>query len=89
LIDQYEFCQHHSLKLYNEVVSISFMNRVLGMKDKLAREDAERYQKLKKRYAAVFFSAPRNRSFKRRCHFYAHDLYEKLSIFYQNARKEK
>ena len=89
LIDQYEFCQHHSLKLYNEVVSISFMNRVLGMKDKLAREDAERYQKLKKRYAAVFFSAPRNRSFKRRCHFYAHDLYEKLSIFYQNASKEK
>lgn len=82
LIDQYVFCQSHGLKPYKEVVSISFMNRVLGLKDTVSREDAERYRKLKKRYAAVFFSAPRNRSIKRRCHFYAHDLYEKLSFFF-------
>ena len=89
MIDQYEFCQSHDLKPYKELVSVSFMNRFFGVKDMLSREDSERFQKLKKRYAAVFFSAPRNRSIKSACHFYAHELYEKLSAFHLNANKEK
>lgn len=89
IIEQYEFCQIHGLRSYDEVVSISFMNRFLGMKDMIAREESERYRKLKKRYAAVFFSAPRNRGIKSRCHFYAHDVYEKISVFFRNVCKEK
>ena len=85
LVERYEFSLAHGL-LNPKKLSTDYLHRYEAMKKKLTAEEKERFNSLMKRFSAVYFSDPANRSLKRVLAFRFSRLYRKVGGIYNQMK---